>query len=237
VPGEDLSVIGSGPSLPDPSSVEDCRRILAELRTRLRLSPRLDGLLETMALQETPKPGDPVFARSFSQLVLSPEDVVQAGSAIGRSMGSHVEVDNTCDDWEAAEAAAYLLRRIRELRTKHERVCVISGGELSVRLPAHFGLGGRNQHFALTCALLLEQSDDRVTVLSAGTDGLDGDSPAAGAVVDESTCKQARSRGLDPGRYYAEFDSYTLFRQMGLAIMTGPTENNLRDLRILLSEA
>lgn len=236
VPGTDLSVIGSGPSLPDPSSVEECKMVLHDLLNRVKVSAGLTRLLGTLQIAETPKPEDPAFANSWHACVLSPADLMDAAGALAKHAGFHVEVDNACDDWDYADAAAYLIGRLRDLRRQHARVCVLSGGELSVRLPGSVGVGGRNQQFALRCALLLRDSHDRIAVLSAGTDGLDGNSPAAGAIVNQQTCSIALSRGIDPQSYENRFDSYNFFQAMNATIITGPTENNLRDLRILLSE-
>ena len=120
---------------------------------------------------------------------------------------------------------------MRELRNKVSRVCLISGGEVTVTV-RNGGVGGRNQQFALACAERI--SGDDITVLSAGTDGIDGNSPAAGAVVDGSTI----FRGGDPERIrqgLRSFNAYPLFDALGDAVVTGPTGNNLRDLRILLA--
>jgi hydroxypyruvate reductase len=118
------------------------------------------------------------------------------------------------------------------LRRKAERVCLISGGEVTVRV-TNGGTGGRNQQFALACASRI--SGSAITVLTAGTDGIDGNSPAAGAIVDGSTLERAKARGLDAGTSLAAFDAYPFIESLGDAIITGPTGNNLRDLRILLA--
>ena len=143
-----------------------------------------------------------------------------------------VKIDNSCDDWDYARAADYLLERLRRLRQKSERVCLLSGGEITVKVE-NGGAGGRNQQFALACATRI--SGQAITVLSAGTDGIDGNSPAAGALVDGSTLERARARGIDPDEHLAGFNAYPFFESLGDAIMTGPTGNNLRDLRILLA--
>jgi glycerate 2-kinase len=144
-----------------------------------------------------------------------------------------VEVDNRCDDWDYQRAADYLLDRLREMRKGVSRVCLLSGGEVTVKV-TNGGAGGRNQQFALYCAEKIAGED--ITVLSAGTDGIDGNSPAAGAVVDGTTVQRAKALGLDPAAALAGFDAFPLFDALGDAIMTGPTGNNLRDLRILLAE-
>jgi hydroxypyruvate reductase len=141
-------------------------------------------------------------------------------------------VDNTCDDWDYMRAADYLLGRLGKLRNKSERVCLISGGEVTVKV-TNGGVGGRNQQFALACAQKI--AGENITVLSAGTDGIDGNSPAAGAIVDGTTLERAKSRGLESAASLINYNAYPFFEALGDTIMTGPTGNNLRDLRILLA--
>ncbi len=111
-------------------------------------------------------------------------------------------------------------------------MCLISGGEVTVKV-TNGGVGGRNQQFALACATKI--AGENITVLSAGTDGVDGNSPAAGAVVDGSTLERARAKALDARAALEKFDAYPFFSVLGDAVETGPTGNNLRDLRILLA--
>ena len=129
-------------------------------------------------------------------------------------------------------AAEYLLKRLRELREESPRVCLISGGEVTVKV-TNGGIGGRNQQFALSCAGKI--AGENITVLSAGTDGIDGNSPAAGAVADGSTVTRAQSSGLEALAALEKFNAYPFFSALGDAVETGPTGNNLRDLRILLA--
>jgi hydroxypyruvate reductase len=146
-----------------------------------------------------------------------------------------VEVDNSCDDQDHMTAADHLLERLRALKQGASRVCLISGGEVTVRVSEQSGTGGRNQQFALYCASRI--AAENIAVLSAGTDGIDGNSPAAGAVVDGSTLERYSKAGT--GHSISEvlksFDAYPLFHTLGDDVMTGPTGNNLRDLRILLA--
>jgi hydroxypyruvate reductase len=145
--------------------------------------------------------------------------------------GFAVEVDNSCDDWDYEKAADYLVQRVRELQKSVSRVCLISGGEVTVSV-RNGGTGGRNQQFALACAERIARED--ITVLTAGTDGIDGNSPASGAVVDGSTLE--RAGGPETVRQaLVDFNAYPLLDALGDAIVTGPTGNNLRDLRILLA--
>jgi len=164
--------------------------------------------------------------------VLSNESVVNEAKAAAEKADFTVYVDNSCDDWDYERAADYLLNRLRELRKESPRVCLISGGEVTVKV-TNGGTGGRNQQFALDCARKI--AGENITVLSAGTDGIDGNSPAAGAVADGSTLDRARERGLNVALALEQFDAYPLFAVLGDAIEIGPTGNNLRDLRVLLT--
>ncbi len=189
-------------------------------------------LFERHALEETPKSDDQAFYRSRWWTLLSNKTAVEQAGAAARAAGFAVHVDNSCDDWDYERAAEYLVKSLRELRAKSERVCLISGGEVTVKV-ANGGVGGRNQQFALACAEKI--AGENITVLSAGTDGVDGNSPAAGAVADGSTIARARTKNLDIRAARAKFDAYPFFSALGDAIEIGPTGNNLRDLRILLA--
>jgi hydroxypyruvate reductase len=163
--------------------------------------------------------------------VLSNKVAIDEAAIAATHAGFAVEIDNSCDDWPYDKAAAYLLNRLQELRRGVARVCLISGGEVTVTV-RNGGIGGRNQQFALACAEQISGHD--ITVLSAGTDGIDGNSPAAGAVVDGSTV--LRVGGAEAIRdALSTFNAYPLLDSLGDAVVTGPTGNNLRDLRILLA--
>jgi len=175
--------------------------------------------------------------------VLSNKTAVDEAAAAATRAGFAVEIDNSCDDWPYDKAAAYLLNRLQELRRAVSRVCLISGGEVTVSV-RNGGTGGRNQQFALACAEPISGQD--ITVLSAGTDGIDGNSPAAGAVVDGSTVLRVADRVGDRASNMAAaaesvrhalagFNAYPLFDTLSDTLMTGPTGNNLRDLRLLLA--
>jgi glycerate 2-kinase len=189
-------------------------------------------LFERHALEETPKSDDPAFVRARWWTILSNSALLDAARREAERQGFAVEVDNSCDDWDYAKAAEYLLGRIRELRGKNERVCLLSGGEVTVSV-RNGGAGGRNQQFALYCATRI--AGENICVLSAGSDGIDGNSPADGAIADGKTIEEARMRGLDPEAHLRKFDAYPLFEALADAIVTGPTGNNLRDLRIMLA--
>ena len=234
VPENELDALSSGPTLPDRSTTEDVYRIAEEYGLAGSVPGVIAAALRDRTLVETPKPGDRIFDRSRWSVLLDSGSLEDAAAVRARELGWHVEIDNRCDDWSAERAAAYLLDRVRELRRGCERVCLLSAGEVTVKVPlGTSGKGGRNQHFALLCSESI--ADSEVTVLSAGSDGIDGNSPAAGAVVDPSTTRRAEAAGYSVAAALAAFDSNTLLTLLGDTIVIGPTGNNLRDLRVLLA--
>lgn len=234
VPEGALDALASGPTVPDRSTVADVRRLAAEYGLAQRLPARVAQLLEEDELTETPKPGDAAFARSRRVVLLDSRSLEEAAAARAAELGWTVTIDNACDDWSAEDAAEYLLLRLKELRADRSRVCLLSAGEVTVRVPkGATGKGGRNQHFALLCSERI--AGEEIVVLSAGSDGVDGNSPATGAIADGMTLARASAAGYPVERALAEFDSYGLLSMLGDAVVTGPTGNNLRDLRILLA--
>jgi glycerate 2-kinase len=232
VPGNTPDALASGPTMPDSTSAEDCYRIAEKHGLLLHLPPSTRELFERRLLEETPKSDDQAFHRSRWWTILSNQSAVEQARVAAERAGFLVHVDNSCDDWDYGPAAEYLLQRLSELRKESERVCLISGGEVTVKVTKG-GIGGRNQQFALACAGKI--AGENMAVLSAGTDGIDGNSPAAGAIADGMTLTRAQSRGLDARLALDKFDAYPFFSALGDTIETGPTGNNLRDLRILLA--
>jgi hydroxypyruvate reductase len=225
-----LDALASGPTLPDSSTVAECREILHRYRLGERFTPGVRAFFDDPDLPETPAlPVAPV------ETLLSSDDLIDAAGALARTLGYEVVVDNSCDDWDYSDAARYLLDRFYRLRQEHPRLCLLSGGEVTVRLGIEHGAGGRNQQFALACALELAGSAYPLVVLSAGSDGIDGNSDAAGAVADPTTVNRSQALGIDAASALGRFDAYPLFTALGDTLVTGPTHNNLRDLRILLS--
>ncbi len=240
VPDDTPDALASGPTMPDSTSIHDCERIAAKYNLIDQFPKSVAELFRQHALAETPKSDDPAFVCARWWTVLSNKVAIDEATVAATRAGFAVEVDNSCDDWPYDKAANYLLNRLRELRRTVSRVCLISGGEVTVTV-RNGGIGGRNQQFALACAEQVSGQD--ITVLSAGTDGIDGNSPAAGAVVDGSTIFRAGSGEVDARAGSAEavqqalsgFNAYPLFDALGDTVITGPTGNNLRDLRILLA--
>jgi hydroxypyruvate reductase len=248
VPPGKLDTIASGPTLPDVSTVADCMEILDRYNLLPKFPQSIREFFASRAIPETVK-ADEISPQVWT--LLSADDLAQAAARQAECLGFPTVIDNTCDDWEYGPAAEYLLQRIRELRRTSRRVCLLSVGEITV--PALRGLdspdwraignGGRNQHFALQAATLLNTSDASLAILSAGSDGIDGHSDAAGAVVSLETLnardqppeclghlRTAALAALD------QFQSSSFLEPLGARIVTGPTGNNLRDLRILIAE-
>jgi glycerate 2-kinase len=243
VPLGHLDALGSGPTLPDTSTVDQCKEILERYQLLERFPPSVKQFFSSAQLVETPRSE---YLTSKAVTLLSPDALAAIVRQRAEDLGFYAVVDNACDDWNYKSAAEYLLTGLQELRRQHSRACLISSGEVTVELPGatdlscadgaeRLGIGGRNQHFALYAATLLRPSDASVAVLSAGTDGIDGNSFAAGAVVDEKTLLGEERRLSEAQDALQRFDSGTFFEKAGLCIVTGITGNNLRDLRILLS--
>lgn len=233
VPDDTPDALASGPTMPDSSTVTDCYAIATKYDLPRQFPASVRELFDGHLLEETPKSDDPAFYRCRWWTVLSNRSLLDFARATAEKQGFLVEIDNTCDDWDYLRAADYLLAKLREMRKKQERVCLLSGGEITVKVAGDAGTGGRNQQFALACAQKI--AGENITVLSGGTDGIDGNSPAAGAVADGSTQERAKSYGLDIADFLARFDAYPFFAKLTDAVETGPTGNNVRDLRILLA--
>lgn len=230
VPEGDLSSISSGPTCPDHSTVEDCYRLYRQ--HNLQFPPRVAGRFEDRLLEETPKPGDPAFAHSHWQVILDNRHACDVLAHHAREAGLHPEIDHTADEWEYRRAARYLVGKLRQLKQADPAACLIAGGEVRVRVEGDSGRGGRNQALALEAATLL--ADTPWCLLSGGTDGVDGNSTATGAVVDGTTVQRALDAGMDPLHHLRSFDAWPLLHAIGDEIETGPTGQNVRDLRLLL---
>jgi hydroxypyruvate reductase len=180
---------------------------------------------------------EPAFRDSVYEVLLSSHDLVENARALAQKEGYFVAVDNSCDDWDYADAARYLMQLFDMLRTKHKRLCLISVGEVTVSMNKTPGAGGRNQQFAMACALDLEKyQGERLSVFSAGSDGIDGNTQAAGAIADPTTVARAHAFGFHLKASLANFDACPMFTALGDSVVTGPTGHNLRDLRLLIAE-
>jgi hydroxypyruvate reductase len=237
--GDDLDVIGSGPTAPDPSTFAGAREILsrygvwdpAPKSVRERLEGGIAG-----EIAETPKAGASVFKRTQNLVIGSNNLAVTAAADHARSLGLRTVVLSTFVEGETRDVARMHAAIAKEILASGRPVkppaCIISGGETTVRIRGT-GLGGRNQEFALAAAIDLAGLD-RVVVLSGGTDGTDGPTDAAGAMADGRTIARARRLGLDPARYLDNNDSYRFFDPLDGLLRTGPTNTNVMDVHVVL---
>lgn len=236
VPPGEASSVASGPTMPDESTCEDAYSIARRLGIASRSPECIRRRLELRSLRETPKADSPAFKRSQWACLLDNADVLSALESRVRSRGWHLKRDLSVDDEPVDLAAEALLDRLEALAEAHpgSPVAVTTGGELSSPVTGN-GMGGRNQAFVLWAARKIAERGVRATVLSAGTDGIDGNSPAAGAFADETTIARAQAMGMDAADFDRRSDSYRFFERLGDLIVTGPTCNNVRDLRMLVS--
>jgi hydroxypyruvate reductase len=238
VPEGQESALASGPSLPDPTTVADACGVVQRYGLLAKLPSSVRRKFERpVSIAETPKTDDPAFApqRSSFQIVLGRHDLFHAAHHVSESAEFVTICDNATDNWPVEKSVDFLLAQLDALKRANpeKSVAVIADGEVSSPVTGN-GVGGRNLAFALDAVKKI--AGRKVAVLSGGTDGIDGSSPAAGAVADGGTLQRAQSLGLDPADYFRRSDSYNFFRALGDTIETGPTGNNLRDLRILLAE-
>lgn len=234
VPQGQESALASGPTLPDPTTIQDAERIARQYDLLPKLPASVRGLFEHHTLVETPKPDDPAFARSRFELLLGEHDLTHACHRACEAEGFICLADNSTDSWPIEKAADHLLALLGVLKKDNpgRPVALLAGGEVSSPVTGE-GIGGRNLAFALACVPKI--AGKKIVVLSAGTDGIDGNSPAAGAVADGETLGRARKARIEPAEFLQRSDAYNFFKVLGDEIVTGPTGNNLRDLRILLA--
>jgi hydroxypyruvate reductase len=238
-----LDVIASGPFAPDSTTFADALAVLDRYGLRASV-PAATKVLEDGAAgrrPETPKQGASCFAKVQNVIVGSLNRSLQAASDKARSLGYEAEITTAELQGEASQAASMLARRARDAAARGGRRCLISGGETTVTVRGS-GRGGRNQELALAFALEIE-GEEHIALLSAGTDGTDGPTDAAGAVVDGATVRRAREAGLDPGAFLRNNDSCTFFEQLDALthgrshLKTGPTGTNVMDIQAIIINA
>ncbi|HWP22782.1 MAG TPA: glycerate kinase [Candidatus Binatia bacterium] len=239
VVGDSLETIASGPTVGDPTTYADCLEIIHRHGLWDRTPRAVRQALQRGAkgeIEETPKPGDPLFGRVQNVIVGNNRLALEAGRRQAEALGYHTVIlsDRLAGESRAvAVSHAAVVKRIAQANEPLPRpACVISGGETTVTLRGD-GLGGRNQEFALAAALEIEGLEGAV-VLSAGSDGTDGPTDAAGAIVDGSTVRRGRARGLDAAQFLARNDSYPFLQATGDLLITGPTLTNVMDLQVML---
>jgi hydroxypyruvate reductase len=267
VPLRSLDALSSGPTSPDHSTIAEVRSLLAKYKLAEKLPASIRTFFEREDMPESPgnkswlppffpklpknetvparqmtaaatmTDEDPAFRDSVFEILLSSHDLMENARDLAQKAGYFTVVDNSCDDWDYADAARYLLGRFHALRAQHDRLCLISVGEVTVTMDRVPGAGGRNQQFVMACALDLEQyQPQHLAVLSAGSDGIDGNTQSAGAIADPTTVTRAHTFGFHLKSSLAAFDACPMFTALGDSIVTGPTGQNLRDLRLLIAD-
>jgi hydroxypyruvate reductase/glycerate 2-kinase len=240
VTGNPLEVIASGPTVPDPSTFSDALKVIEDYALTTDITTGVINYLKDGSHgihPETPKPGDPLFSGTVNILAGTNQIALRAAKKQAVSMGFKTyiidselkgDVENVC---ESVISTAISFKNNKEIQ---KPVCLLFGGETTVRVNGN-GRGGRNQHLALSAAIRLKNMPG-ITLLSAGTDGTDGPTDAAGAVADIETVRRAMSLNEDPEIYLSEFNSYNFFKRIGGHIMTGPTFTNVMDIVVILME-
>ncbi len=233
VPHDDPSVIASGPTVPDLSTLAQAQAVVA--RHRLDLPPAARALM-TDGVADTPKPGDPAFARSRFTIIARPADALAAAAAAARTAGYETVLLGADLEGEARDVAADHGARAIAFAREGRKVALLSGGELTVTIRGS-GRGGPNQEYALALAVALAGAPG-ICAVAGDTDGTDGGggSPQdpAGAFIDPTTLARARAAGLDPGAMLADNDSTGFFSALGDLLVPGPTRTNVNDIRVVL---
>jgi hydroxypyruvate reductase len=233
VPGDDPAVIGSGPTVPDPTTLADARAIVA--RYRLDIPGSAHKVLADPQ-SESPKPGDEIFGHTEFHLVARPAESFRAAEQAIRAAGYEYIFLGDRIEGEAREVAAAQAEMARALAAQKRRAVIVSGGELTVTIRGQ-GRGGPNQEYALGLAIALDGTAG-IAALAGDTDGTDGGggsaSDPAGAYVDGTSAARARARGLDPAAFLANNDSTAFFSALGDLIAPGPTFTNVNDFRAIV---
>lgn len=239
VVGDDLDVIASGPTVPDSSSFYDCGNIFDRYNIIDKIPKNILNHIESGIsgdIDETPKPHDPIFDRTYNLIIGNNVESLMSAKEKAENLGYNVLLLSSMIEGETrfiAQVHGAIAREI--IKTGNPLplpACILSGGETTVTITGN-GLGGRNQEFALSASIDISGKKN-IVMLSGGTDGTDGPTDAAGAFSDTFTLKRAEEMGLDPYRFLANNDSYHFFQKLGDLFITGPTNTNVMDLRIVL---
>ncbi len=236
--GDKLEVIASGPTVADPTTFADAWDIILKYNLLAAIPGSVLHHLQNGKnglLPETPKPNNPIFDHTFTQVIGSNRIALKFAKEQAEQLGYTTEILTDSLHGEAREIAQWLVAQAQIVSAdtqKPKPYCLLAGGETTVTIRGN-GLGGRNQELALAAAIALEH-EPNITLLAAGTDGTDGPTDAAGAIVDFQTIRQAHTKGIDPANYLEANDSHSFFRQVGDHLITGPTQTNVMDLMVLL---
>ncbi len=235
VVGDEVSVIASGPTVPDPTTFAEAIAVLRRYglwhRVPESVRIRLEAGMNNPFL-ETPKLADPRFARVVTRLVGTNRRALEAAADEARKRGYSVWIVSDRLTGEAREVGPHLVARLRAI-CETRPVCLLWGGETTVTLRGS-GQGGRNQELVLAAALAMEGWEVEAVLLSGGTDGRDGPTDAAGAWATPRTIPEARRQGLDPLAYLDRNDAYPFFKALNQLLITGPTHTNVMDVQVAL---
>jgi hydroxypyruvate reductase len=243
VVGDALEAIASGPTVADTTTFADCLEIIQQYGLASLIAPAVLNLLERGARREfaeTPKPSNPIFQNVQNHIVGSNRLALAAAKQKAEALGYDTQIISSTIQGESrmvAQSHTGLAKSmLKQNRGVHRPICLLSGGETTVSVRGD-GLGGRNQEFALAAALALNDTmsgRNDVVILGAGTDGTDGPTDAAGGIVDATTIRRGKSKGLDAEKFLARNDSYHFLKATGDLLITGPTLTNVMDLQIML---
>jgi glycerate 2-kinase len=235
----DLRSIASNPLLPEDAEGEELFDVASKFSLMNKIPDSVASLIRERDVVSSTAERRGAGTRMLTMLLLDNSNAVEAAVQLAMGFGFRVEVDADLIEGEYRAIADQSIDHLLRLRSSYpnERVCVISGGEVSCRVRSH-GIGGRNQEFVLYCAARLAGLGirERAAVLSCGTDGIDGNSKAAGAVADAKLVISAAQRGADASTFISSNDSHSFFKKAGGLVVIGPTGNNVRDLRILMAQ-
>lgn len=241
VVGNNLSSIASGPTVPDPSTYADAIRIIKDHKLAGEMPEKVMDILRRGSkgvLPETPKPDEALFENTSNIIIADNLSALQAAGRRARAFGLKPVILSSSMTGNTREAACFFASVLKEIKNSGNPVkppaCVLMGGETTLKVKGH-GLGGRNQEFALALAAALNRAPG-IYALSAGTDGTDGPTEAAGAYVFPDTLSRAEALGLEPAKYLAQNDSYNFFKRIDGLFITGPTGTNVMDIVIGIVE-
>ncbi len=239
VPGDRLDVIASGPTVPDTSTFKDAWYILEKYNLLRTLPTSITEWLQKGVqgiIADTPKAGDSIFEKSHSFLIGTNQIALQSAQAAAQKLGYHTKILSDSLTGEARLKAIDVLQQAANYKGPRP-ACLLMGGETTVTIRGN-GTGGRNQEFALAALVQLKNNNHNAdkfpVLLAAGTDGSDGPTPAAGAVIDHEIIRMVREKKISPQRYLEDNDSFTFFQQVGGLIITGPTQTNVMDVVVII---
>ena len=239
VVGDQLDVIGSGPTVPDPSTFEEAWEILKKYGLLNEIAPSIRKHLQSGRegkVEETPKPGEAAFEKVSNILIGSNILALREAKKEAESLGFNTLILSSSIEGETREASRFHTALAKEVISSGNPIprpaCILSGGETTVTIKGK-GLGGRNQEFVLAGALEIS-GVEKVVLLSGGTDGTDGPTDASGALADHTTVRRAKTMGLNPKAHLENNDAYPFFQKLGDLLITGPTHTNVMDVRIIL---